>query len=125
MNEPEGFYNSLFEVTNQRLAERRTAMLNRMASIPALNADAVCAHIIATLETNRSDIPLAILYEADESAGPATLRLCGHIGLPIGHSLIVGRASMSSSEGLVPDCRDAGGAETFIVDYDERFDSIS
>lgn len=30
-NQPEGFYNSCFEITTQRLSERRTSMLNRMA----------------------------------------------------------------------------------------------
>ncbi|KAF2470863.1 uncharacterized protein BDR25DRAFT_342712 [Lindgomyces ingoldianus] len=121
---PEGFYNSLFEVTNQRLNDRRTTMLNRMASVPELTVDAIYRHIIASLETNGNDIPMAILYEADENPQSTILRLRGHIGLPSGHNLMVDEQDISSSEGLVPDCRRAG-SNPLIMGYDNRFDAIS
>lgn len=122
--QPEGFYNSLFEVTNQRLADRRTMMLNRVASMPDFTTDAVCQHLLDTLATNGADIPFSILYELDESSDTAKLRLRGHIGLPKGHNLIVDDQDMDSCEGLVLDCKRAGLEES-IIDYDERFASIS
>ncbi|KAF2799727.1 hypothetical protein K505DRAFT_356319 [Melanomma pulvis-pyrius CBS 109.77] len=121
---PEGFYNSLVEVTKQKLADRRTMMLNRMAAVPYPTPDAVSAHIMATLETNGADIPLAILYEADRSGAATVLRLRGHIGLPKGHNLIVDGHTLDSEHGLIPDCRRAG-SEAITIEYDQRFDSIS
>ncbi|KAF2638206.1 putative histidine kinase HHK15p [Massarina eburnea CBS 473.64] len=123
-NQPEGFYNSLFEVTSQRLADRRTMLLNRLASVPDFSLDAVCSHLLEVLKTNGEDIPLAILYEVEESSESSVLRLRGHIGLPKGHNLIVDGQAIHSDEGLSPDCRHAGLEPTFI-DYDDRFDSIS
>ncbi|KAF2707300.1 hypothetical protein K504DRAFT_384535 [Pleomassaria siparia CBS 279.74] len=122
-NQPEGFYNSLFEVTKQKLADRRTMMLNRMAAIPHLTPKVVTEHIISTLETNPNDTTLAMLYEVDKSSEPTVLRLRGHVGLPEGHNLIVDGQDMNSPRGLIPDCRRAG-SETLIIDCDERFDSV-
>ncbi|KAH7138609.1 putative histidine kinase HHK15p [Dendryphion nanum] len=121
---PEGFYNSLIEVTKQRLAERRTSMLNRMASVPGLHSDTVYQHIIDTLKTNSFDIPLAMLYEIDSKTGSTALRLRGQIGLPPGHDLIVDGHDIDSKEGLIPDCRRAG-SDSLVIDYDERFISVS
>jgi PAS domain S-box-containing protein len=123
-NQPEGFYNSLVEVTKQKLADRRTMMLNRMAAIPQLTPDGVSAHIIATLKTNGYDIALGMLYEVDRASEPAVLRLRGHVGLPKGHNLIVDGQTIDSDQGLLPDCRRAGLDGTVIA-YDERFDCIS
>ncbi|KAF2680997.1 autoinducer 2 sensor kinase/phosphatase luxQ [Lentithecium fluviatile CBS 122367] len=125
-NRPEGFYNSLFEVTSQRLADRRTMLLNRLASVPdpACGVATACSHVLATLKTNGADIPLAMLYERDERAGPPALRLRGHIGLPKGHNLIVDNQGIDSAAGIIPDCRRAG-LDPLIIDHDERFHSIS
>ncbi|KAF2106850.1 hypothetical protein BDV96DRAFT_654410 [Lophiotrema nucula] len=120
----QGIYNTSFEVTSTKLAERRTNMLNRMASVPDLSPDALCAHMLETLKTNGNDIPLAILYEKDESSGSAVMRLRGHVGLPKGHNLIVDGEDFESNKGLISDCRRAG-AELLVIDYDERFDSAS
>jgi signal transduction histidine kinase len=121
---PEGFYNSTYEVTSQKLADRRTSMLNSLAAVPTQTADAVSAHIVATLATNPHDIPLALLYKYVEGAGPQALQLLGHYGLPKGHNLIVESAAIDSDQGLVPDMRRAG-SEAITIDYDERFDSAS
>jgi signal transduction histidine kinase len=115
------FSNPIFEVTSQKLTDRRTSMLNSLAAIPAQNVDAVLAHIIATLETNSNDIPLAMLYKFEKSAGPTVLQLQGFIGLPEGHSLLIGTADIDSSQGLIPDMRRAG-SETIFIDYDDRFE---
>ena len=60
---PDGFYNATYEVTTQKLADRRTSMLNLLAAVPSQTVDAVFAHILATLKTNPLDIPLAMLYK--------------------------------------------------------------
>ncbi|KAF1993866.1 hypothetical protein P154DRAFT_48528 [Amniculicola lignicola CBS 123094] len=123
-NEPDGYYNSLVEVTRQRLADRRTTMLNRMASVPELTSTAVCSHILATLETNVWDIPMAMLYEIDQEGDSSLLRLRGHFGLPKGHNLIVDGQPLECTGGLIPDCRRAN-VEPLTIDYDDRFDSVS
>lgn len=123
-NQPEGFYNSLVEVTSQRLADRRAMLLNRLASVPDLRTATASHHVIETLKTNGADIPLAMLYEVDEDASPSLLRLRGHIGLPPGHNLIVDNQTLASADGIIPDCRRAG-LEPLFIDHDERFESVS
>jgi PAS domain S-box-containing protein len=123
-NQPDGFYNSLVEVTSLKLTERRTAMLNRMASVPDLTVNTVWPLILATLETNAADVPLAILYETTEIAASTTLRLRGQVGLPDGHHLLIDGADLASSDGLMPDCRRAG-TDIVLIDCDKRFDNVS
>ncbi|KAJ4292519.1 hypothetical protein N0V90_009182 [Kalmusia sp. IMI 367209] len=123
-NHPQGYYNSLFEVTNQRLDERRTMLLNRLASLPDFDPDGACSQILETLATDVTDLPLAMLYELDESSTSKILRLRGQYGLPKGHNLIVDNRSINSNEGLVPVCRRAGPDVT-TIEYDERFDSVT
>ncbi|KAF2450845.1 hypothetical protein P171DRAFT_349353 [Karstenula rhodostoma CBS 690.94] len=125
-NQPQGYYNSMFEVTNQRLSDRRTMLLNHLASQADFDPSTACSHIIDTLATNGHDLPLAMLYEVDE-VGDSTvdvLRLRGHYGLPKGHNLIVDNQDITSSEGLVPECRRAG-SDILTIDYDERFGSVT
>jgi signal transduction histidine kinase len=121
---PEGFYNSTYEVTTQKLADRRTSMLNSLAAVPEQTVDAVFAHVLRTFETNPFDIPLAMMYKFGDGAEPHMLHLRGHIGLPKGHNLIVESAYLGSNQGLIPDMRRAGNEPT-IIEYDERFDSAS
>ena len=120
---PEGFYNSMFEVTHQKLAERRGMMLNTLTSVPVLTVDAVSAHIIATLKTNARDIPMAILYRIHKETKSSKLRLEGHIGVPEGHGLLLSDVPVDSEEGLAPDLLRAG-AEILTIDCDKRFDGV-
>lgn len=117
--QPEGFYNTSLEVTSQKLVDRRTTMLNTLASVPAPTVQACSAHVLATFQTNPRDIPLAILYRMDG----ATIHMEGHIGLSKDHSLMVKECSLDSSEGLTPDIRRAG-SEAIVIDYDKRFDGV-
>jgi signal transduction histidine kinase len=119
---PEGFYNSTYEVTSQKLADRRTSMLNSLAAVPSQTIDDAFAHTSTTLKTNPLDIPLAMLYKLEDNVGPSALQLCGYTGLPKGHNLIVESAYIESEQGLIPDMRRAG-LEAIIIDYDERFDA--
>ncbi|KAJ4322435.1 hypothetical protein N0V94_002422 [Neodidymelliopsis sp. IMI 364377] len=121
---PEGFYNSMFEVTHQKLAERRTNMLNALTSVPILTVDAVSDHIITTLRANTEDVPFAMLYRIHKGTTSSKLYLEGHIGLPEGHDLLVDGLSTEADGGLVPDLRRAG-SEILTINYDKRFDGVT
>jgi len=124
VHQPEGFYNSVFEVTNQKLADRRTSMLNMLSAVPTHNVDGVFDRVLAILETNPNDIPFAMSYKFEEGPEPAVLQLQGKIGLPTGHKLLVETAHVGNSEeGLMPDFRRAG-SEGIVIDYDERFEEV-
>ncbi|KAJ4988866.1 hsp90-like protein [Stagonosporopsis vannaccii] len=121
---PEGFYNSMFEVTQQKLDDRRTMMLNSLSSVPMLTVDAVPDHILATLKTNTNDVPMALLYRVQsDGTEPGRLHLEGHIGIPQGHRLLASDISMDSGEGLAPDFRRAG-TEILLLECDSRFDGV-
>ncbi|KAJ4345131.1 hypothetical protein N0V95_005903 [Ascochyta clinopodiicola] len=120
---PDGFYNSMFEVTDQKLSERRTKMLNALTSVPILRIDAVSDHIIATLKTNAYDVPMAMLYRIHKGTKTSKLRLEGHIGIPEGHSLLVDDVLTESEHGLAPDLLRAD-TEITKIDCDERFDGV-
>lgn len=122
--QPLGFYNSTFEVTLQKIADRRTSLLNKLAAVPDTTVDAAYSHILATLETNPNDIPLAMLYKFETDTGPNPLQLYGHYGLPEGHKLLVENAYIDSEEGLIPDMRRAG-LEAMMIPYDDQFASVS
>lgn len=120
---PEGFYNSMFEVTDQKLAERRTMMLNTLTAAPILTVDAVSDHILTTLKTNTYDVPMAMLYRIHKGTKTSMLRLEGHIGVPEGHSLLLDDISTESEEGLAPDLL-RSGTEIMTIDCDKRFDNL-
>ncbi|KAJ8114751.1 hypothetical protein OPT61_g3436 [Boeremia exigua] len=121
---PEGFYNSMFEVTQQKLDDRRTMMLNSFTSMSVLTVNAAAHHILATLKTNPNDVPMALLYRIhNEGTKPGRLCLEGHIGIPKGHRLLADNTSIESEEGLTPDLLRAG-TETLLIDCDERFDGV-
>lgn len=124
-NQPQGFYNSLFEVTGMRITERRTAMLNRMAAAQDLTASTVWPLVLASLESNPCDIPMALLYEADEVVDTQTLHLRGQLGFPDGHQLLVDNVDIYSPDGIIPDCRRASDGQMRLLEYDERFSNIS
>lgn len=121
---PEGFYNSTFEVTQQKLDDRRTMMLNSLSSISVLTVDAVFDHILATLRTNTNDVPMALLYRIhDDGTANGKLHVEGHFGVPKGHGLLANNLPVDSREGLAPDLRRAG-TETLVIDCDQRFDGV-
>lgn len=121
---PDGFYNSMFEVTQQKLDDRRTMMLNSLTSVPVLTVDAVSDHILATLKTNTNDIPMALLYRIHgDDTDSSRLCLEGHIGIPKGHKLLANNIPMDSAESLAPDFRRAG-TETLLIECDQRFEGV-
>lgn len=120
---PEGFYNSMFEVTQQKLDDRRTMLLNALTAVPNTTVDAVSDHILATLKTGAYDVPMALLYRTHDGTETSKLRLEGQIGIPEGHSLLADNISIDSEEGLAPDLARAG-TETLAIDCDKRFDGV-
>jgi PAS domain-containing protein len=99
-----GLYNSILEVTKQRIIERRAAMFNYMANPSAVNSGTLASHVMPQLEQNPLDITMALLYEVDEDSmsGVKTLNLRGNIGVPQNHSLLVEKARFKEPEGLIP-----------------------
>jgi PAS domain-containing protein len=124
----QGFYNALFEVTRQKIADRKTAMLNLMSVPENPTTDSICCHIMCCLETNPHDITMAIMYQVDDATdtGQTALHLNGQLGLPPNHPLLVDSRFLSSSEGLIPLCRRAQAhlIGSFMIPRDERFDGV-
>ena len=124
VGQPSGFYNSTFEVTTQKISDRRTSLLNKLAAVPNSTVDAAFTHILTTLGTDPHDIPLAMLYKFEADVGPSPLQLVGQFGLPEGHELLVESAYIDSEAGVIPDMRRAG-SEAMMIPYDARFDAVS
>ncbi|KAF1926275.1 autoinducer 2 sensor kinase/phosphatase luxQ [Didymella exigua CBS 183.55] len=120
---PEGFYNSLFEVTQQKLDDRRTMLLNALTVVPSMTVDSVFDHVLATLKTNANDVPMALLYRIHDDTKASILSLEGQIGIPEGHSLLADNILIEDEEGLAPDLLSAG-VEILAIDCDKRFDGV-
>jgi signal transduction histidine kinase/CheY-like chemotaxis protein len=122
-----GFYNALFEVTKQKVSDRRMAVLDMIARPTDLTIENVNRHIMQCLETNECDVTMAMMYQIDtEDENQSILHLCGHTGVPDGHPLLVDNQSWTSSEGLIPLCRYARLRGTPItIPADEKFKDIT
>ncbi|CAD0041900.1 unnamed protein product, partial [Aureobasidium pullulans] len=100
----EGFYNSLTEVTRQKITDRRRKMLNLIATLPdGCTSDTLGSHFMNCFRTNSSDMPFVVMWSTDGdtslSTKPATrLKFMGSIGLPEGHKLRAEHASLDSEE---------------------------
>lgn len=120
-----GFYNAAHEITKQKISERRTDMLNSMVLPSGLHEGTFASFIMPALESNKMDITMAMLYEADEETSPGTcnFNLRGSIGVPAGHELAVEKADLFSSTGLMPLFLKAR-SEIITLPVDERFGGI-
>ncbi|KAH7383920.1 putative histidine kinase-like protein M3YPp [Pyrenochaeta sp. MPI-SDFR-AT-0127] len=124
--EIEGFYNALFEVTLQKIYDRRTKLLNLVAATPGqLTIREVYSHILTSLEDDPNDVPMAILYEADavSEPGKTILRLRGQIGVPKGHGLLRDGQDLENEDDIVSIYRRAKSGRV-ITAVDERFDGL-
>jgi hypothetical protein len=99
----------LAEITRQRIAERRTALLNIMSIDSSIRPDDLAGFIRPFLESDPYDIPMAMVYKLDEDMvdGKTMAVLRGCIGVPAGHPLAIKEADMRSSAGLIPFFRKA------------------
>lgn len=85
--EVKGFYNSIIEITRQKLGDRRSKALNLLATTPNFHEASVWHHILDGLRGVERDIPMAVLYSAKEVSETSTfdLRLQGTLGITEGH----------------------------------------
>ena len=122
-----GYYNALFEVTKQKITERRTSVLNMIAAPTELTTDSVYRHIMSCLETNDYDVTMAMMYSIDgEDESRNVFRLSGNIGVPESHPLLVDNQNWISNEGILPLCRTARSkAQPLLTIVDSRFDGIN
>ncbi|KAF2819036.1 hypothetical protein CC86DRAFT_307940 [Ophiobolus disseminans] len=121
----EGFYNALFEVTVQKISDRRKTMLNILTTPDTLTTAAVYSHIIASIATDPLDVPMAILHEADTDAesGKTILRVRGQLGIPVGHALLRDEQDIEDTAGIMPLCRQASAGRV-LTTPDERFEGV-
>lgn len=121
----EGFYNALFEVTAQKILDRRKKMLGLLGTPADPSWKGVFTHIIASLATNPLDIPMVIIYEADtgEGRGKTTLHVRGQLGIPEGHKLLLDEQNLDDVTGIMPLCQQAT-LDRVIIAPDERFDGV-
>jgi hypothetical protein len=71
-----GFYNAVHEITNAKIASRRTSMLNSMIVPSGLHKGKLADYVMPFLEVNNIDITMALLYEADEDLVPGNCSRC-------------------------------------------------
>jgi signal transduction histidine kinase/CheY-like chemotaxis protein len=119
-----GFYNTAYEVTRQKLNDRRVTMLNRLEIPSGVHEGTLASYVIPQLETNPLDIPMAMLFQIDESnVSESVIRLRGQIGVPENHPLVIDQADLSSCIGLYPVfCK--AKKEIVTLPVDERFAGI-
>jgi signal transduction histidine kinase/CheY-like chemotaxis protein len=125
-----GFYNALVEVTKQKLAERRTATLNRIFTPESLSSSTICQHVIKSLELNELDVTLAIMYQidTDTTPGKTLLRIGASTGVPEGHKLLVDAQDWDTLEGLAPFCRRSrsrGVNNPLMVPANDLFNNVA
>ncbi|RDW80980.1 hypothetical protein BP5796_05678 [Coleophoma crateriformis] len=120
-----GFYNSVWERTGITLSARRTAMLNKISSPPEkYNTTTVTGHFVRSFETNPYDIPMLVLYRADEESvpGQCIMTMTGSIGLPAGHTFVT-QADIKALEFPMPLLRKSR-AGTITVEVGADFDGV-
>jgi signal transduction histidine kinase len=123
----EGFYNSCYEVTRQIITDRRTSMLNRMTVPSGLHRDkSLASCILPFLEMNATDIPMALLYQADKESVPGSclVHLCGTIGVPEGHTIAVEKADIITPIALIPFLRRARSEIATTNPVNESFEGV-
>ncbi|KAH0354371.1 putative histidine kinase-like protein M3YPp, partial [Aureobasidium melanogenum] len=109
----QGWYNSLTEMTRQKITDRRRNMLNMLAVLPeGCTSLTIGSHFIDCFRTNSLDIPLALVWGIDSNPSSTQssrkLKLLASLGVPEGHPLVNKHGSLDSEEGLYPLLRKAG-----------------
>ncbi|TGO61083.1 hypothetical protein BCON_0030g00410 [Botryotinia convoluta] len=119
-----GFYNSVVEVTAQKLSERRQSMLGSLEIPTGLQQRTLASHVMPHLESNPLDIPMAMLYQVDEqSSSGSAVYLRSQLGFPENHPLAVPEAELSSCIALFPLLhKTSNKISTHSVD--ERFEGV-
>lgn len=108
-----GWYNTLAEITRQKITDRRRIMLNMVARLPeGCNSTTIGSHFMNCFRTNLNDIPFALVWQTDTtfSSIPSArgLRLTGSIGIPEGHKLAQEYGCLDDEEGIFPLLKKSG-----------------
>jgi len=106
----DGVYNTAFDITRQKLTDRRSQMLNRVSTPSTdLTSTTVYTHIAACLDTNPNDIPFAILYRVENEFvnGSEQLTLRSSVGLSQADGLSSRPGSLHDNVGFLPFLRAA------------------
>lgn len=113
----EGFYNTVYESTFRVLHDRRRAVLDLMTILPSSATSSIFQHVIDALATESNDLPMALLYSADEERpGICRLKLEGSIGVPADHEIAPAQAEFfQSKNGLIPLFREARSRDIPLV----------
>ncbi|KAF7947546.1 hypothetical protein EAE96_008632 [Botrytis aclada] len=119
-----GFYNSVVEVTAQKLNERRQSMLGSLEIPSGLQQGTLASHVMPHLESNPLDIPMAMLYQVDEqSSSGSAVYLRSQLGFPQNHPLAVPEAELSSCLALFPLLHQTRN-KISTHSVDERFEGV-
>lgn len=119
--EIEGFYNTVYESTEQVLHERRRHIVDRIASIPPCPVDETLTLIVEALHGEPRDVPMALLYSYDELVplASSSLRLRGSVSVSQGHRCALEHANLEADDfGLTPFFRQAKDTgNPVVLDY--------
>lgn len=112
-----GWYNSLTEITRQKITDRRRNMLNAISILPeGCNSKTIGSHFIDCFRTNTLDIPFALVWEIDGASHMAQpsrgLKLTASLGVPEGHKLAQNYGSLDDEEGVYRLLKKAGTTPT-------------
>ncbi|TVY44434.1 Hybrid signal transduction histidine kinase K [Lachnellula occidentalis] len=122
----EGFYNTVHEVTKQKITQRRTTLLNRMVGSTRLHSENYPALLMTLLAEYERDISMALLYEIDDYSVPGSqiVNLRGQIAVPQNHPIAPKMANLHNSmEGIIPCLRQAQD-EIIDIPVDNKFADI-
>ena len=103
-------FSKVYEITRERVTDRRSNMLNILASTPDMSETTIWQHLCHTIETLGRDIPMAILYSAEEDVQSqrCRLRLEGSVGIHPGHRAAPQQVEIhESAEGFLHSFRQA------------------
>ncbi|KAG9566854.1 putative histidine kinase-like protein M3YPp, partial [Aureobasidium melanogenum] len=111
--EVQGWYNSLTEMTRQKIGDRRRKMLNMIAVLPeGCTSSTIGSHFVDCFRTNSMDIPLALVFGFDDNPSSTRssrkLKLLASLGVPEGHQLAQQQGSLDSDAGIYPLLKKAG-----------------
>jgi signal transduction histidine kinase len=108
-----GWYNSLAEVTRQKITDRRRNMLNMIPILPqGCTSTTIGSHFMDCFQTISMDIPLAVMWEIDDASHTSQpfrgLKLMASLGVPKGHKLAQKCGCLDSDEGVYALLNEAG-----------------
>jgi signal transduction histidine kinase len=108
-----GWYNSLAEVTRQKITDRRRNMLNTIPILPqGCTSTTIGSHFMDCFRTISMDVPLAVMWEIDNASHTSQpsrgLKLMASLGVPEGHKLAQKCGCLDSDEGVYALLKEAG-----------------